>query len=262
MIILGIETSCDETALSLLETRNEGGLFECRVIASLIHSQAELHSAYGGVFPSLAKREHGTNLVPLLHKLFIEAELKSGPHETRYDELMAQFREQVAPQNPELFETFAAADFLRTKPAIDAIAVTEGPGLEPALWVGITFARMLGELWGIPGECVSRLTNANVSCDTPDSRYVPAFVIPFDETLGRVSLDGTTYLVKWLDREIRFARKEISVCQTAGLTLPDGLTLPSASDLRNPSDPASPVYIGAKPEVTAAPRVIHGEVKY
>ncbi|WP_374568954.1 hypothetical protein [Ideonella sp.] len=119
-----------------------------------------------------------------------------------------------------------------------------------------------GELWGIPGECVSRLTNAKVSCDTPDSRYVPAFVIPFDETLGRVSVDGTTYLVKWLDREIRFARKEISVCQTAGLALPDGLALPTADDLRNPSDPASPVYIGAKPEVTAAPRVIHGEVKY
>jgi len=119
-----------------------------------------------------------------------------------------------------------------------------------------------GELWGIPGECVSRMTNAKVSCDTPDSRYVPAFVIPFDEAAGQVSIDGTSYLVKWLDREIRFARKEVSVCQTAGLTLPDGLTLPSASDLRNPSDPASPIYIGAKPEVTAAPRVIHGEVKY
>jgi hypothetical protein len=119
-----------------------------------------------------------------------------------------------------------------------------------------------GELWGIPGECVSRLTNEKVSCDTPDTRYVPAFVIPFDETLGRVSVDGTNYLVKWLDREIRFARKETSVCQTAGLTLPNGLELPTASDLRNPSDPASPIYIGTKPEVTAAPRVIHGEVKY
>ncbi|HKX44176.1 MAG TPA: hypothetical protein VJO99_23660 [Burkholderiaceae bacterium] len=37
-----------------------------------------------------------------------------------------------------------------------------------------------GELWGIPGTCVSRLTNEKVSCETLDSRYVPAFVIPFD----------------------------------------------------------------------------------
>lgn len=119
-----------------------------------------------------------------------------------------------------------------------------------------------GELWGIPGECVSRLTNEKVSCDQPQSRYVPAFVIPFDETLGRVSVDGTNYLVKWLDREIRFARKEGTVCQTAGLALPDGLALPTAADLRDPSDSASSIYIGPKPDFNAAPRVIHGEVKY
>ena len=73
MTTLGIETSCDETALALLETRGNGADFECRVIASLVRSQAELHSAYGGVYPTLAKREHGKNLVPLFHKLLIEA---------------------------------------------------------------------------------------------------------------------------------------------------------------------------------------------
>src|ERR1051325_9534447 len=75
MITLGIETSCDETALALIETRGSmaAGDFECRIIASLIHSQAELHSAYGGVFPMLAKREHGKNLIPLLKKLLKEA---------------------------------------------------------------------------------------------------------------------------------------------------------------------------------------------
>ena len=58
MITLGIETSCDETALALIETRIVNGVFECKVINSLVHSQAELHSAYGGVFPTMAKREH------------------------------------------------------------------------------------------------------------------------------------------------------------------------------------------------------------
>jgi hypothetical protein len=119
-----------------------------------------------------------------------------------------------------------------------------------------------GDLSGIPGHCVSRLTNENVSCETAESRYVPAFVIPFDEVLGRVQNGATPLLAKWLDREIRFARKDPSVCEAAGLTLPTGLTLPSAASLRDPSDPASSIYIGTKPEVTDAPRVIHGDVKY
>jgi len=120
----------------------------------------------------------------------------------------------------------------------------------------------MGQLWGIPGHCVSPLTNAMVSCDTQNSRYVPAFVVPYDETLGRVSLGGNNYLVKWLDREIRFARKDPATCAAAGLSLPSGLTLPTAAGLVDPSDAASPIYIGSKPTLTAAPRVIHGEVMY
>ncbi len=153
MIFLGIETSCDETALALLETRGDGAAFECRVLASLVHSQAALHSAYGGVYPNLAKREHGKHLVPLLHRLIMESEVEMEPLEGRLDEFkksVGSFRAEVAPQNPELFEAFSQADFLSKKPAVDAIAVTEGPGLEPALWVGIAFARMLGALWNIP----------------------------------------------------------------------------------------------------------------
>jgi hypothetical protein len=91
---------------------------------------------------------------------------------------------------------------------------------------------------------------------------VPAFVIPYDATAGSVS-DGTTnYLVKWLDREIRFAQKPLSVCSAAGLTVPNNVTLPTASVLKDTTDSSSDVYIGAKPVVTAAPRVIHGDVKY
>jgi hypothetical protein len=119
-----------------------------------------------------------------------------------------------------------------------------------------------GELWGIPGYCVSHVTNEPVSCETQDSRYVPLFVIPFDETQGRVTADGHTYLVKWLEREIRFARKNPTVCDSAGLTTPSGITLPTESDLRNPSDPSSSFYIGEKPTVTDAARVIHGDVKF
>ncbi len=77
MIILGIETSCDETALCLLETRRHGegktgsGKIECRILDNIIHSQIDLHREYGGVFPMLAKREHIKNL-PLLYKNLVQ----------------------------------------------------------------------------------------------------------------------------------------------------------------------------------------------
>ncbi len=117
-----------------------------------------------------------------------------------------------------------------------------------------------GDLWGIPGQCVSRLTNQPLSCENAEARYVPEFVIPMSDTTGVVTAGSTSYLVKWLDREIRFARKSLSAC--AALTVPANVTLPTASGLQNPSDSASSAYIGAKPTVTGAPRVIHGDVKY
>jgi hypothetical protein len=123
-----------------------------------------------------------------------------------------------------------------------------------------------GELYGIPGYCVSAATNAVVGCenggDNEDIRYVPSFTIPFNTTQGKVTVGDATYFVKWLNREIRFANKASSVCDAAGLVTPTGVTLPTAAELQNPSDPSSAIYIGTKPVVTAAPRVIHGEVKY
>jgi hypothetical protein len=119
-----------------------------------------------------------------------------------------------------------------------------------------------GQLLGIPERCVSSENNAPVSCDQPGSRSVPAFAIPYDQVNGVVHDGGTPLLVKWLDREVRFATRDVAVCTAAGVALPGGLTLPDASGLQNPTDPASPVYIGDKPAVTDAPRVVDGVVKY
>ncbi len=71
MITLGIETSCDETALCLLETIGDGIDIEYRILGNIINSQIELHREYGGVYPTLAKREHIKNL-PILFKKLLE----------------------------------------------------------------------------------------------------------------------------------------------------------------------------------------------
>jgi hypothetical protein len=125
-----------------------------------------------------------------------------------------------------------------------------------------------GDLWGIPGGCVSSITNQPMDCNDPSgtARYVPAFTIPYDPSAtpqqGVVSTSTQTYLVKWLDREIRFAQQPALTCSTAGLAAAHA-TLPDSSGLQNPSDPASTVYNGVEPQpANAAPRVIQGEVMY
>src|SRR3954464_2793587 len=75
MKILSIETSCDETAIAILECTGDEKSASFRVLGNALLSQVEVHKEYGGVFPALAKREHAKNLVPLLDAALEEAEL-------------------------------------------------------------------------------------------------------------------------------------------------------------------------------------------
>jgi len=114
-----------------------------------------------------------------------------------------------------------------------------------------------GELHGIPGHCVNPENNQPTDCGgAGNKRYVPAFAIPHHVVEGVVSDGVNNYFVKWLDRELRFARVASGAC--SGLTLGSLANLPSLAGLRNPADPQDPVYIGAEPVITGAPRVIHG----
>lgn len=115
-----------------------------------------------------------------------------------------------------------------------------------------------GDLHGLPSYCVDPATNAQVPCGTPNSRWVPVLSIPHDATDGAVTVEGGSdrYLVKWLNREVRFAPVAGGAC--AGITLGDVASLPGTDSLVDPSDPSSSAYIGPKPEVTDAPRIIHG----
>ncbi len=228
MITLGIETSCDETALALIETTGSGTGLECRVIASLVHSQAELHSAYGGVYPNLAKREHSKNLVPLLHKLLIESHeaLEGITHsnaskisDAEFASTTESFRAEFGAQNTDLLESFAAAEFLKAKPQVDRIAVTEGPGLEPALWVGITFARMLSTLWNIPVVPVNHMEGHVIGSLLPNDAANGAtqklYPVEFPALTLLIS-GGHTELVKITERPARIdsSRVEATVTQT------------------------------------------------
>lgn len=110
LTIFAIETSCDETGLALLDA--SGGLRApaFRVLKNVVASQIKIHRPFGGVVPNLAKREHLKNLPILYRKIF---GVKGGKAES------ALWKQ------------------------IDLVTVTVGPGLEPALWAGIEFAKQL-----------------------------------------------------------------------------------------------------------------------
>lgn len=128
-----------------------------------------------------------------------------------------------------------------------------------------------GNLWGIPGACVSSITNQPLSCNDQSGTaiYVSAFQIPYDPNAtpqqGVVTTTSngvtTTYLVKWLNRQILFAQKPTTTCANDGLTTAVA-TLPDQSGLQDPSNSASGVYNGVEPKVTSAPRVIQGQIEY
>ena len=112
MIILGVETSCDETAVSIVEAEGDLNSLSFKVLGSSINSQIDIHKEYGGVFPTLAKREHIKNLPIVYEKALAKTKIKES--------------------------------------GIEIITVTVGPGLEPALWTGITFAENLSKKLNIP----------------------------------------------------------------------------------------------------------------
>ena len=145
MKVLSIETSCDETAAAVVTTTNEA--LQLRLLSNVVRSQIDLHAQYGGVVPNLAKREHERLLSTIVLQALTEAHLTPTILATPPDgSALAPFFER----NQALWETFQRDILALAKPDIDLIAVTNGPGLEPALWVGVTFARALALHWGIP----------------------------------------------------------------------------------------------------------------
>ncbi|MEK7460727.1 MAG: tRNA (adenosine(37)-N6)-threonylcarbamoyltransferase complex transferase subunit TsaD [Patescibacteria group bacterium] len=119
MKVLGIETSCDETGVAVIEGDGRGPL---KIFANAVYSQIALHQQYGGVYPEVASREHVTKIGLVLESAIAGAMGQSSNSEFRI-------------QNSEL------RDFIRNE--IDAIAVAAGPGLIGSLLVGVNAAKTL-----------------------------------------------------------------------------------------------------------------------
>lgn len=137
MVILGIETSCDETAVAVVEEQD--GVFAVR--SSVVSSQIAMHERFGGVVPALAAREHAANI----EHVFGTALKEAGITDPERD--------------------------------VDLIAITRGPGLGPALLVGLMFARTLAWKWGKPLVGVNHLDghiHSNWLRADPPADIVPA----------------------------------------------------------------------------------------
>jgi len=118
MIILAIETSCDDTCIAVIKASGKSRP-RFKILSNIVSSQIKVHKKYGGVYPTLARREHKKNLLPTLLQALNKSKISN-------------FKFQIS------------------KPNIDLIAVTIGPGLDPCLWTGINFAKDLSKKWNLP----------------------------------------------------------------------------------------------------------------
>jgi len=153
-LILGIESSCDETAAAVVA----GGQ---RILSSIIASQVSIHRKYGGVVPELASREHLRQIVPVVREALDQAHI--------------------------------------ALPDLDAIAVTQGPGLIGALLVGVTYGKVLALALGKPliavnhleGHVHAVLLEAHAAGRRPELPAVCLIVSGGHTIIFRVKSEGT-----------------------------------------------------------------------
>jgi len=149
MLILGIESSCDETGVALVDA---SGPAVPRLLGHALHSQIDMHQAYGGVVPELASRDHIRRVLPLTESALAQAGIGL--------------------------------------PQIDAIAYTRGPGLAGALLVGSGVATSLAMALGRPAFGIhhleGHLLSPFLSADPPEFPFVALLVSGGHTQLMRV----------------------------------------------------------------------------
>ena len=156
MKILAIETSCDETGIAVIDASGTRGRARFNVLSNIVASQVKIHRKFGGVVPNLAKREHQKNLVPVLiaalkeTRMYTVSGIKYQVSRERIQNTEYRILDTIFSHEPELLLEFRRKLLKIQPPRIDAIAVTVGPGLAPALWTGVNLARALALVWQKP----------------------------------------------------------------------------------------------------------------
>ena len=209
LITLGIETSCDDTALAVMKGRND-------VLSSVISSQIEYHSEYGGVVPELASRMHQEMIIPLLE------------------------------------EVLGSSGIIDPAEEIDLIAVTAGPGLMGSLLVGVMTAKALSQAWKKPVIGVNHLEGhiyaniaANIALSPP---FISAIVsgghteIVFVRNFGEYELLGST-------RDDAAGEAYDKIAKMMGLGYPGGPIIDRLASLGDPESYALPTPLSSTGKV-------------
>ena len=191
MRILGIESSCDETAAAVVE---DGG----KILSSAISSQIATHAKYGGVVPELASREHLRAIVPVV-RMALE---QSG---TRLEDL-------------------------------GAIAVTQGPGLVGSLLVGITYAKALALVHGMPLIGVNHIEGHIHAVASQNAVEYPALalVVSGGHTHLYEVLEGFRYRLLGKTRDDAAGEAFDKVAKLLGFGYPGGPVIDMLAPLGNP----------------------------
>ena len=229
LITLGIETSCDDTALAVMKGRNI-------VLSSVISSQIESHSEYGGVVPELASRMHQEMIIPLLEEVLEETCINDPAKE------------------------------------IDLIAVTAGPGLMGSLLVGVMTAKALSQAWRTPIIGVNHLEGhifANVAANRDLAPpFISAIVsgghteIVWVKNFGEYELLGST-------RDDAAGEAYDKIAKMMGLGYPGGPVIDSLASRGDPESYALPMPLSSTGKVefsfsglkTAAANIIRNSEK-
>ena len=199
--ILGIESSCDETAAAVVRSGEQ-------LVSNVVASQFATHQPYGGVVPELASREHLRAIVPVVRQALAEAQ--------------------------------------QTYESVDALAVTQGPGLTGSLLVGISYAKALSYALAKPLVAVNHL-EGHIHAVLLEERQKGNHVVNFP-VLALVVSGGHTHLYlaeqrgsAWVYQNIGHTRDDAAgeafdkVAKLLGLGYPGGPVIDRLSAHGNPS---------------------------
>jgi N6-L-threonylcarbamoyladenine synthase len=197
-LVLGIETSCDETSASVVE-----GVGEDARVRSLVILSQDVHRVFGGVVPEIASRAHLTAIVPVVERALVDAGVSRGD--------------------------------------LDAVAVTNAPGLVGALLVGVSYAKALAFALGRPAVGVHHMEGHLFATSLEHPRAVPPFtallvsgghtMLVDVEAWGRYRLLGRT-------RDDAAGEAFDKVAKLLGLPYPGGPHVERAAAEGTPADGA------------------------